>query len=614
MGRSNCISNRNIQIVHRYLTAHLGNVPSLFDGLPYPSDEYDSAESFFLNESEWTSFENFDQVFRKAKALADDPDFFYKCGASAARYHSWGRFHHFAWLFSTPDDGFRSLPFFNQNFNDTKRIEVILPPSYDVRSGKMRALLQITHHGDFDVNRDYIRDPYLRGIIASIPTVWGLSPAVVRQTVNAYDPEILFNQEPEFVPYRLDARMEGDVLTIRDPGNGRRRVVGERVSILPQQVNGRWIYLGKHVRPRDLSHDEAPGTAEAILIIDNVRAGGRVLLHRDDLFKAPYFVVHVSYERLSTWQRISRGCRPWKGRHESENELKGTIDELRDSMRAKTKALADLEKTHSELQDAKARLDEYAHNLERKVEERTAKLQKAQEDLLKLNQNLEERVSHQVVQLEKYKELRRYLSPKLTERILSADPPFGSEPRRKLMTILFSDIRGFSDITDSLEPEEICHLLNRYLSEMIRIVHEHDGTLNKMVGDGLLVFFNDPIPLDDHAAHAVRMAVQMQQQVSQLRDEWRQYGHELGVGMGINTGFVTVGNMGSPIHRDYTVIGSQVNVAARLESLAKSGEILVSHRTYSRIRDRFPTEEVGEIRIKGIHSPVTAHLVLWQDI
>ena len=179
------------------------------------------------------------------------------------------------------------------------------------------------------------------------------------------------------------------------------------------------------------------------------------------------------------------------------------------------------------------------------------------------------------------------------------------------MTVVFTDIRGFSTITDSLEPEEISHLLDSYLSEMIKIVHHYDGTLNKIIGDGLLIFFGDPFPMEDHPGRAVCMAIDMQKKVRELGPEWHKYGHELGLGIGINTGFMTVGNIGSDIHRDYTVIGNQVNVAARLESVAKAGQILISQRTYSQLNGVVEVEEIGEIKVKGIHSPVRTFRVSW---
>ena len=135
---------------------------------------------------------------------------------------------------------------------------------------------------------------------------------------------------------------------------------------------------------------------------------------------------------------------------------------------------------------------------------------------------------------------------------------FGTEPRRKLMTVVFSDMRGFSSLTDNLEPEEIFQILNQYHSEMVTIIHRHDGTLNKIIGDGLLIFFGDPFAVEDHAERAVRMAVDMQREVAQLQNEWQTFGQPIGVGIGINTGFVTLGSIGSDHFKDYTVIGTQV--------------------------------------------------------
>ena len=610
MSRPDCISNRNIKVVAAYVRSKLGDNKPLFEGLPYPSDEYSSAKDFFLNEDEWTTLDNFDRIFRKAKELVSEHNFYFNCGASSARLRSWGRFHYFVRVFASPNEGYKRLPFFNKNFNDTKEIEVIVPPAYDSRSRQVRTLIKIKHHSDMDPNKDYIRDPYLRGIISSIPTIWGMAPASIQQHMNPYNPEVLFSQEPEFTPYGLDVKIEKDVMTIRDPANGQRRIVGEKVILESESVNGHEIFWGKYTKRQDYS-PVAGNRKEAILITETIENNGQVLLTKGEIYMAPYFIIEVSYGRFSPFHRLSQFFKIIDTPQDSGSELSESIDQLRKSMSAKNKAYLDLEKSNAELIKAKAQLDEYASELEQKVEDRTAELRKAQQDLLQLNHDLESKVKSQVVELEMYNELRRYLSPKLTEKILTGGHTFGAEPQRKIMTVVFSDIRGFSNVTDSLESEELFHLLDRYLSEMIKIVHDHDGTLNKIIGDGLLIFFNDPIPMEDHAERAVSMAVDMQIKITDLLDEWRQYGHELGIGIGINTGYVTVGNIGSDMHRDYTVIGNQVNVAARLESLAKPGQILISQRTYSKVIGLFEVKERGEIQVKGIHTPVKTYNVVW---
>ena len=611
VSRPNCISNRNTRIIAEYVTSKLGHHDILFDGLPYPSDRYGSPEHFFLNEDEWTTYDNFQQILRRGKDLVGEAYFYFNCGASTASLRSWGRLDYFARIFRSPDDGFRKLPFFNKNFDDTKEIEIILPPSYDISLGKMRVILKVQFHRDVDPNRDYIGDPYTRGIISSIPTIWGLPPAMVKQPVNPYDPEILFNTEPEFIPFHLQARVEGDFLTIVHPQEGRMKVVGRKITLEPETINGQEVFLGKY---RDFTENlpgDAKGTAQALLITDTVEVEGRILLKEGEIFKAPYFILDVTYDRFSIFNRLSQVV---KIRRDQEGPTMGlieTINQLRETVEAKNQAYLKLERANAELKKAKSRLDEYARNLEQKVEERTAQLLEAREELLKLNRDLESKVKTQVVQLERYRTLRRYLSPKLAERIISTGDSFGEKPKRKMMTVVFSDIRGFSSITDSLESEELFQLLDRYLSEMIQIVYQHDGTLNKILGDGLVIFFGDPIAMDNHAEKAVRMAIAMQRKAGELKVEWRQYGHELGIGIGINTGFMTVGNIGSEIHRDYTVIGNQVNVSARLESISEPGQILISQRTYSQVKHLVGVREVGEIRVKGIHSPIKTYSVIW---
>jgi class 3 adenylate cyclase len=611
MTRPDCISNRNIKIIAAYVKSKIGSHPSLFEGLSNPSDEYLSAQDFFLNEDEWTTFDHFERIFRKGKELVGEPDFFFNCGASSAKLRSWGRFHYFVRVFATPDDGFIRLPFFNKNFNDTKEIDVISPPSRDPETKRIRTLLKVQFHSDFNANRDYIGDPYFRGIISSIPTIWGLPPAVIREPLLPYDPVIIFNQDPEFTPYRLDVRLEQGRLTLHPPGHDGRLTIGKVVVLEPEMIKGKEIFVGKY---REIPSESAtaPNTfGTAIVITKTFGIGDRILVSAGEIFRAPYAVLEVSYDRLSLLHRFSLIFQIKRFHGETGDELIETINQLRRSIAAKNQAYARLEHTLSELMDAKASLDAYNRDLEKRVDLRTAELRTAQEKLLAMNSDLETRVKAQVVELERYNYLRRYLSPQLAEKILSTEDSLGAEPQRKMMSVVFTDIRGFSSLTDSLEPEELFQLLSKYHSDMIQIVHDHDGTLNKIVGDGLLIFFGDPLPLEDHADRAVLMAMDMQRRISNLSKGWNQYGHHLGVGIGINSGFVTVGNVGSDTYSDYTVIGNQVNVASRLETTARPGEILISERTYRMLTNPVAVEAMGDITVKGIHTPVKTYCVKW---
>ncbi|MBW1680504.1 MAG: hypothetical protein JRF59_09685 [Deltaproteobacteria bacterium] len=609
MSRLDCISNRNFKILTAYLQSIGLDEGRLFDGLSYPEGQYESARDFFLDEDEWTTYENFETIFRRARKRSGDPAFYFRCGASSGPLRSWGRFNTFVRIFATPNDGFRRLPFFNRHFNDTKEIEIIQPPAPDPRSRKIRTLLKVRFHEDVDPNRDYIGDPLLRGILSSIPAIWGKPPALIRQPLNPYDPVVLFNEEPEFKPFALRVRREGDALTLEDPDGAGRVPFAHKVCLVPEIVQDRMVFLGRYTREIPSSLD-APGRVEAFLITRTVCSGDRILVKSGEIFQAPYFVLEVTYEPFSLLNRFTQFLSPKRQRGDPDVELSETVDQLRHSIAAKNDAFRALEKTNAELREAKLRLDEYAQALERKVEERTSELQKAREELLNLNRNLEARVRDQLAQLQRYNALRRYLSPNLAEQILAHGGTLDPKSRRRMMTVVFSDIRGFSDLADSVEPEELFHLMDRYLGEMIRIVHRCEGTLNKIIGDGLLVFFGDPVPVEDHARRAVSMAVQMQRRVEALRAEWRSLGHELAVGIGINTGYMTVGSIGPDTHKDYTVIGNQVNIASRLESLAQGGQILISERTYALVREEVRVEQMGEVRVKGIHSPVMIYNVV----
>jgi len=196
--------------------------------------------------------------------------------------------------------------------------------------------------------------------------------------------------------------------------------------------------------------------------------------------------------------------------------------------------------------------------------------------------------------------LKRYVSPQLAESILAGSSELDLSSRRKKLTIFFSDIRGFTAIAERTEPEELIDYLNQYLSAMTEIVFRHGGTLDKYIGDAIMVFFGDPIPYEDHAMRAVAMALEMQAKLSELQREWFRGEEPLSVGMGISTGYVTVGNVGSSARIDYTVIGNHVNLAFQLAGTAKPGQILASERTLAACGERVAAQEVTNTELRGI--------------
>ena len=205
--------------------------------------------------------------------------------------------------------------------------------------------------------------------------------------------------------------------------------------------------------------------------------------------------------------------------------------------------------------------------------------------------------------------LARYLSPQIYEQIFSGNQDADITSQRKKLTVFFSDIVGFTDITEHLESEELTSLINFYLNEMSTIALKYGGTIDKYIGDAILIFFGDPETKGyaEDATNCLKMAIEMQQKMKELTDVWgKNFGLKtaLSIRIGINTGFCTVGNFGSENRLDYTVIGSPVNLASRLESSAKPNKIVVSEETYLLVSDLFELEEVGEIKLKGISRPV----------
>jgi class 3 adenylate cyclase/HAMP domain-containing protein len=231
-----------------------------------------------------------------------------------------------------------------------------------------------------------------------------------------------------------------------------------------------------------------------------------------------------------------------------------------------------------------------------------------------MNVNLESTIKERTEQIEALlNKMKKYLSPQLYESISGGKRTVEFTHERKKLTIFFSDIKDFTSTTDSMEAEALSDILNHYLDQMAKIALEYGGTIDKFVGDAIMIFFGDPEFIDDqtHALKAVNMALEMKRRLTELREEWTEkgYTHEFHVRMGINTGYCTVGNFGSENRMDYTIIGSQVNLAQRLEAAAPVDGILVSHETYSLISDVIDCTYSGEIRVKGIHYPIKNYLV-----
>ncbi len=226
--------------------------------------------------------------------------------------------------------------------------------------------------------------------------------------------------------------------------------------------------------------------------------------------------------------------------------------------------------------------------------------------LTEWNRTLEQRVKEQVAQLERLGRLKRFFSPQLAELIVSGDAEDPLRSHRREITVVFLDLRGFTGFAEISEPEEVMTVLREYHTAMGRLILEHEGTLERFTGDGMMIFFNDPVIVDNPAERAVRMALAMRERVAELTHTWHKRGYVLDFGVGIAKGYATIGTIGFEGRYDYGAIGTVTNLAARLCGEARPGQILTNQKTLYEVEDLVETEPVGDLSLKGFSHPVVA--------
>ncbi|MGH7886697.1 MAG: adenylate/guanylate cyclase domain-containing protein [Candidatus Binatia bacterium] len=231
-------------------------------------------------------------------------------------------------------------------------------------------------------------------------------------------------------------------------------------------------------------------------------------------------------------------------------------------------------------------------------------------ELENLNQTLEQRVQEQVGQLERLSRLKRFFSPQLAELIVSGDADDPLKTHRREITVVYLDLRGFTAFAETAEPEEVMGVLHEYHATMGELILRHEGTLEHFAGDGMMIFFNDPVLIPNPAEQAIRMTLAMRERVKQLTLKWRKLGYDLDFGVGIAQGYATIGAIGFEGRWEYGAIGSVPNLAARLCGEAKPGEILIAQRVLATLDELVEVEEKGELSLKGFHRPVAAYTVV----
>jgi adenylate cyclase len=234
-------------------------------------------------------------------------------------------------------------------------------------------------------------------------------------------------------------------------------------------------------------------------------------------------------------------------------------------------------------------------------------------ELAEWNRTLSQRVQEQVEQLERMGRLRRFLSPQLADLVVSSGDESFLDSHRRDITVVFCDLRAFTAFAETSEPEEVMGVLDDYYQALGDLVTRFEGTLERFTGDGLMVFFNDPLPCEDAPLRAVRMAVAMRNRVEGLARDWKRRGHDLALGVGVAQGYATLGRVGFEGRSDYTAIGTCTNLAARLCAEARPWQILLSPRVHAAVEEYVTSEPVGELTLRGFSRPVATFNVVGLD-
>jgi adenylate cyclase len=251
-----------------------------------------------------------------------------------------------------------------------------------------------------------------------------------------------------------------------------------------------------------------------------------------------------------------------------------------------------------------------------KSQQQAEQLERQSEQLANWNRLLEERVAEQMTKIERISQLQRFLAPHVATMIASSDAPDDAlASHRREVTVVFCDLRGFTAFTDRSDPEEVMTVLREYHESVGELIFRYEGTLDRFIGDGIMIVFNDPIACDNHAERAVRLSLDMRERVNALAAKWRGRGHELGFGIGIASGYATLGLIGFERRREYTAIGRVTNLASRLCGSARPGQIVVAQQVYARVESNVEAAPLGELELKGFSRPMTAYQILsWRGV
>jgi DNA-binding response OmpR family regulator len=238
------------------------------------------------------------------------------------------------------------------------------------------------------------------------------------------------------------------------------------------------------------------------------------------------------------------------------------------------------------------------------------RIRQAYLDIQELNSNLEEKVKEQVAEIERVGRLKRYFSPQLLQSLTSNEATAIMKSHRREITVVFLDLRGFTAFSERAEPEEVIAVLRELHQTAGSIIFRHEGTIERFTGDGIMVFLGDPMPMEDHPMRSVRMALDLRREVGELSKRWKKMGFDLSLGIGISTGYATLGTIGFEGRLDYAAIGNATNLASRLCDEAEAEQILISHKTKINVEEVFRTKSLGTVPMHGFSKALPIYEVL----
>ena len=240
------------------------------------------------------------------------------------------------------------------------------------------------------------------------------------------------------------------------------------------------------------------------------------------------------------------------------------------------------------------------------VRDQSERLAVQADELAQWNNTLQQRVSDQLAEIERMNRLKRFLSPQIAELVLSSGGEQLLDSHRRQITAVYCDLRDFTGFAEIAEPEEVINVLRQYHEVLGKLIHKYGATLEHFAGDGVMAWFNDPLPCPDPCERGVHMAIEMRANVAALAEKWRREGHKLGFGVGIAHGYATLGRIGFEGRFDYAAVGTVVNLAARLCGHAQDGQILIDPKVQTAVGSFASTEPAGELTLKGLHRPIAA--------